>query len=318
MKRKKTTVRFKVAGKANSVNRAENVNDTEPTLSEKSVVKIKKNNTKTAESVQTNSRNYSHKSSIPKIVYDIAFITFMLPAILNLHAYMYKLGKFNFYGVPPDYIEVGYQDLLNLWTVPLIFLFILLLPFYPFFIPSQVLERLFARQEMNKKNRSGADWRSRLIKGGFVLLMSLASFALLYNLGTYWDFARSHLPLFSSFVFSIFLLWAQSFWITKRSASERLLKIVSVIFSVLMLLISTTAIAQELGKFHAEKKTKYEAICSPEKKWVRVGKTGDKIIAKEINEVTNKADKKTILVGANCNDVIIFEDVVYSEVEPES
>lgn len=248
------------------------------------------------------------KFSIPKIVYDIALITFFLPAILYLHAHMYKLGKFAHYRIPADYVEVGYQDIISLWSIPLVFIFIFLLPFYVFFVPSEILEELTAAKKI--KNRSWFEnrWVQLSFKGFYFLLMGIASLTLLFRFFDYWYLLKEIYPLFGSIAVSIALFCVQSVWKAEK-ISHRLLKTSGVIFSLILLLIGTTAIAQSIGKFQAERKTKYEKICAPERNLARIGRAGDKIIAKEIG-ADNPVGGKTVLVGSTCSDAIVLEDLL--------
>lgn len=259
---------------------------------------------------------HTQKSSVPKIFYDIAFLTLVVPTILYTQGYMYKLGKFKFYGVPTDYIEVGYHDIIAVWALPLVFLFVLLLPLYPFLIPSHVLEGLIAEKETNKGNSwTDSKWFKPVLNMIFVLLMSLVSVVILAGLSDYWYFFRLIPALSGLFFFSIFLFWLQSRWKTKGSYRHKLLKAASFLLSAILLLIATSGMSEALGVFQAERKMKYQMVCSPEKNWVRIAKSGDKIIAKEVDKDTRKATGKTVLISGKCEDFVILEDVTFTREE---
>lgn len=309
MNQNEKDIKLKNDENSSSINRDEVLSDNESPIPEISVDQ-REDLTETTKSEKTvSSEKYLQNFSIPKILYDIAAITFLLPTVLYLHAHMYKLGRFDFYEIPIDYLEVSYHDIVALWALPVVFLFIFLLPFYAFFIPSQVLEGLTSQKQSAKKDWTDSKWLGYIFKGLFLLLMTGVSGLILSNFDGYWDFVTSTYPLFAAFIFSTVLFWIQTFWDTKGVTSQKLMKIGSFVFSLLLMLISTTSIAQKMGKFQAQKKMNYERICSSEKNWIRVGKSGDKIIAKEIDQNTNTAAKKTLLIGSNCDEVIILENI---------
>lgn len=140
--------------------------------------------------------------------------------------------------------------------------------------------------------------------------MGLASLLMLYAVGDYWSLLKENYQIFLLFLFTVFLFWLQSLWDVKgKNIRQKLLKSGGVIFSILLFLLATTSIAQELGEFHAAKNPNYEKICSPEKNWIRIDKTGDKIIAKELDSNLKLIGGKTVLVGSTCSDFLVLENI---------
>ena len=256
---------------------------------------------------------YTQKSSIPKIFYDIAFLTFVVPTVLYTLGYTYKLGRFKFYGVPADYIEVGYNDILAVWLLPLIFLFVLLLPLYPFLIPTHILEELSSAKEKieQKEKRSESKWKQWLTTI-IVILMSFVSLVILISLSDYWYLFKL-IPFFIALLFfSTILFWLQSRWKTRNSYRHKLFKLASFLFSTILLIVATGGISESLGVFEAERKTKYQMVCYPERNWMRVAKSGDRIIAKEVSIDTKKITGRTVLIGGNCEDFVMLEDITFA------
>lgn len=319
MNKEKTTIIFKEKESTNPSSKIENLDNADqmlaPAIPAGQLEKDIEAKTGVMDKVLSET-SYVKEFSIPKIVYDLAFITVLLPAFLYFHTYLYKLGKFNFYGIPSDYIDVGYNDILALISILLAFLFIFFMPLYYFFVPQEVLEDLVEEDKGKSKWLSISEQKQKIV---FVLLILIVLFiivcdineyrtSILYGLKEYWDFAGSVYELIFLFILMMAMYLVQSVWNTKDIPRQKLLKLGSVTFTTLLFLISTTGISQQLGEFHAARKTTYEKVCSPEKNWIRIGKSGDRIIAKEINELTNKLDERTVLIGANCNDFVLLEN----------
>jgi len=111
------------------------------------------------------------------------------------------------------------RKLIPVWALPLIFLFVFLLPLYPFLIPSHVLEGFVAEKQTNE-NKSWTDskWFKPALNLTFVLLMSLASLVILADLSDYWYFFK-----LVPFLFGLLFFFCISVLASITLENERLL-----------------------------------------------------------------------------------------------
>jgi hypothetical protein len=272
---------------------------------------------------------------IPKFLSDFAVIAFVLPLITYYCVYLYKLGRYNHFIIPPRFIEIGINELAGFWLFAFYILFSIALPFYPLFIPS-LMDEVDANSIPQKpKAETRTDKIKKWISTNIVervlslfsdrlspwlrryslpiigsLLLTVPSIILLSVLRSYVSLVYDIAPIIGASmlgltIFMVFTFVRRQSDKTRASSGTFFFRM----FGASMALVMTSIAIVGVGEHYASQQTKFFTLCNKDNMVrVAIDKSGDKIIAKVIDISKDKDhrtfDRNFVLIGTNCEEQV--------------
>lgn len=239
---------------------------------------------------QTNSLG---KLRLPALFYDLTLLTVIAPFHAYLWTYLFKRGRFNYYLVPLDLIEISVSDLTALFLAILALTFALTLPLYP------ILPYFFPVALKNESKKILSDRILMIVVGLELLVVAFILMTTFFSIDRYWRFIGENFGLcllaFTGLITFLSVLFKGKFQQKELDVKSSL----ALVAGVVIFLFFSSAVAQNLGTYFAKNQITYDTVCG---NYFRIARAGDKTIVKKVDRSGRTFDNTYRFLPDQCQD----------------